>query len=178
MSLIWQIAALATLPLAAYIGLKLPDVDQRIGFLLHRSIITHGPLLPLLAFAFAVGDNPILRRIGMGVGAGLGIHFAFDLFPQSWQGYALISLPIYGWTPPIFSWICLGVALMLSMCFAVKSIRSSVDTAILLVVLASSFWFAASNEKTLWWPLSIVIGSLVIAYWLVGPDKSGRDSEE
>ena len=177
MSLIWQPLSLVALAIATYAGLKLPDVDQRLGFLLHRSIITHGPLLPMLALAFALNGNPVLRRIGAGVSAGLGVHFAFDLFPQAWQGYALISLPVYGWTSPVFSWICLGISLLLSMCFAVKSSRGIFDTGILVVALAGSFWYASGNEKTLWWPLLVTIGSFVLAYWLVGPDKQDNATE-
>ena len=177
MALILQPLSLIALAIAVYIGLRLPDVDQRVGFLLHRSIITHGPLLPMLALAFALNDNPVLRRTGMGVSAGLGVHFAFDLFPQAWHGYALISLPVYGWTPPVFSWICLGAALLLSMCFAVKSSRGIIDTGILVVALAAAFWYATGNEKTLLWPLLVTIGSFALAYLLVGPDKQGQETE-
>ena len=43
----WGIVAFAV---GAWFGLKLPDVDQRTDLLLHRSIITHGPLVPLVLF--------------------------------------------------------------------------------------------------------------------------------
>ena len=82
MSLIWQPLSLIVLATAVYIGLKFPDVDQRVGFLLHRSIITHGPLLPLVAFAFALGDNPVQHRLGAGIGIGFAVHMALDLFPR------------------------------------------------------------------------------------------------
>ena len=176
MSLIWHPLGLVALAIAAYAGLKLPDIDQRVDVLLHRSIITHGPLLPALALAFALNSNLVLRRIGAGVCAGLGVHFAFDLFPQAWQGYALISLPVYRWTSPVFSWICLGASLLLSMCFAVKSSRSIVDTVVLVVALAVSFWYASGNERTFWWPLLVTIGSFVLAYLLVGPDKQNNEA--
>ena len=43
----WGIVAFAV---GAWFGLKLPDVDQRTDLLQHRSIITHGPLVPLVLF--------------------------------------------------------------------------------------------------------------------------------
>ena len=174
MNLLWQPLSLVALGIAAYIGLKLPDIDQQVGFLLHRSIITHGPLFPLLAYIFATTEHPVPRRFALGACGGLAVHFAFDLFPRAWQGYALVSLPVYGWMPPVVSWVILGGTLLLSMCYTVKCSRSGMDTVMLLVVLAASFWFAVRNENALWLPLAVLVSSFVVAYWLVGPDKDGK----
>ena len=38
----------------------------------------------------------------MGVCIAFSVHHAFDLFPTEWTGYALISIPFYGWTPWLF----------------------------------------------------------------------------
>ena len=174
MALKWQLAGLAILPIAAYIGLKLPDINQQVGFLLHRSIITHGPLFPLLAYIFATTEHPVPRRFALGACGGLAVHFAFDLFPRAWQGYALVSLPVYGWMPPVVSWVILGGTLLLSMCYTVKCSRGGMDTVMILVVLAASFWFAVRNENALWLPLAVLVSSFVVAYWLVGPDKDEK----
>jgi hypothetical protein len=174
MTLIWQLAGLAILPLAAYIGLKLPDIDQHVGFLLHRSIITHGPLFPLVAFLVAQVDNPLPRRFALGTNCGLAVHFAFDLFPKAWQGYALVSVPVYGWMPPVISWVILGGTLLLSMCLAIRGTRSGIDTGTLLLVVGASFWFAVRNENSVWLPMAVLVGSFVAAYWLIGPDKGDK----
>jgi uncharacterized membrane protein YhaH (DUF805 family) len=166
-----QALSLAALAVGVYIGLKLPDVDQSIGFLLHRSIITHGPLAPLLAFAFALSANPIPRKFGMGVCSGFAVHMAFDLFPLSWQGYALVSLPGYGWTPPVVSWILLAGTMLICMGLAVKLIRDIGDSVILLVALVATFVIAAGNESSLWLPLATIVVSLVIAYWMIKPTR-------
>ena len=147
MNLLWQPLSLVALGIAAYIGLKLPDVDQHVGFLLHRSIITHGPLFPLAAFIIAQVDNPLPRRFGMGIGMGYAVHMAFDLFPQSWQGYALISIPGYGWIPWILSWIWIALTIVLSMALAIKLVRHLGDALILLLAVAAVFFFASGNEK-------------------------------
>ena len=171
MALLWQPLSLAVLAVAVYIGLKFPDVDQRAGFLLHRSIITHGPLLPLLAFAFAHGDNPVRRRLGTGIGVGFAVHMAFDLFPRAWQGYALISLPVYGWTHPVFSWIWIAATLLISFGFAIKLCRNAIDVFILLAAAVVAFAFVAPGENALWRPLAVTAAVFLISFWMIGPDK-------
>ena len=178
MSFILQLVGLALLATAAYIGLKLPDIDQQIGFLLHRSIITHGPLLPLLAFAFAQSNNPILRRFGTGIGVGFAVHMAFDLFPRGWQGYALISFPGYGWTPAVFSWIWIAATMLICFGIAVRLGRSAIDGVLLLIAVIATFLFAASNENALWRPLGVTVASLLVCYWMIGPDKDKNSLEK
>ena len=164
MALVWQILSLAALAAGSYIGLRIPDIDQSTWFLLHRSAITHGPLLPLAAFALALGSGaPVRRRLGMGVCIGFAIHTAFDLFPRAWQGYALISVPVYGWTPPVVSWLWLAGTTVICTGLAVRLIRDMGDGVVLLIALAASFAMAAGGENAMWRPLSAITVSLVIA---------------
>ena len=174
MTLIWQPLSLIALVVAAYIGLKLPDIDQQVGFLLHRSIVTHGPLFPLLAYIFATTEHPVPRRFALGANGGLAVHFEFDLFPKAWQGYALVSVPVYGWMPPVISLVILGGTLLLSMCLAIRGTKSGIDTGMLLLVVGASFWFAVRNENAVWLPMAVLVGSFVVAYWLIGPDKDDQ----
>ena len=171
MSLILQPLSLVALGIAAYIGLKLPDVDQQVGFLLHRSIITHGPLFPLAAFILAQVDNPLPRRFGTGVGLGYAVHMAFDLFPKSWQGYALISIPGYGWIPSVASWIWIAVTMLLCMALAIKLVRHWGDGLILLLALAAVFVFASGYEKAFWLPMLATVVSFAIAYLVIRPTR-------
>ena len=41
----------------------------------------------------------------------VAVHLSFDLFPKGWSGFALISVPGYGWTAPWFSgaWIAISI---------------------------------------------------------------------
>ena len=171
MTLIIQPLSLVALGIAAYIGLRLPDIDQQVGFLLHRSIITHGPLFPLAAFILAQADNPLPRRFGMGLALGYAVHMAFDMFPQSWRGYALISIPGYGWIPAVASWIWIAATMLLCMSLAFKLVRHLGDTFILLLVLGFVFVFASRQETTFWLPLLAVITSFVAAFWLIKPNR-------
>ncbi len=175
MSLIWQPLSLIVLAAAVYIGLKFPDVDQRVGFLLHRSIITHGPLLPLVAFAFALGDNPVQRRLGAGIGIGFAVHMAFDLFPRGWQGYALISLPLYGWTPSVFSWVWISATMLICLALAIKLCRNAIDVVILLVATVAAFAFVAPDENALWRPMAVTVAAFLVTFWMIGLDKEAAN---
>ena len=178
MALVWQPISLIALVLAVYIGLKFPDVDQRVGFLLHRSIITHGPLLPLVAFAFALGDNPVQRRLGVGIGIGFAVHIAFDLFPKAWQGYALISLPWYGWTPAKKSFLGSGSRPPCSLTsgIAIRLCRNGMDVTVLLLAAAAAFAIVAPGENALWRPLAVVALRESAAYTV--HDRAGQRLSE
>ena len=177
MAFVWHLLSLTVLAAAVYVGLKFPDVDQRVGFLLHRSIITHGPLLPLLAFVPTQVDITALRRLGMGVGIGFAVHMAFDLFPRAWQGYALISLPAYGWTPSVFSWIWISVTMLVSFGIAVRLCRNAIDVVVLLVATVAAFAFIAPDENALWRPLAVTFAAFLVALCLIGPNKETARSK-
>ena len=94
---VWSVVAIAV---GAWFGLKFPDFYQRTDLLLHRTIITHGPLVPLVLFLLLRNArHGSARLFPMFVCLGFVVHLAFDLFPARWTGYALISVPIYGWLP-------------------------------------------------------------------------------
>ena len=76
-------------------GIIMPDIDQRTNLLLHRSIITHSPLIPLILLFLALRIGLGLYAFAMGVSIGFAVHHAFDLFPKGWTGAALISIPFY-----------------------------------------------------------------------------------
>ena len=177
MTLIWQPLSILALAVAAYIGLKLPDIDQQVGFLLHRSIITHGPLFPLAAFFLGQIDNPLTRRFGTGICLGYSIHMAFDLFPQAWQGYALISIPGYGWIPSVASWICIAATMLLCLALAVKLARHLGDVIIVVVALAAIFVFASGNEASFWLPMAATVLCFAVAYWVIRPTRQ-KDRQE
>lgn len=158
-----HIIGIALLALGAAIGLRLPDVDQSIGFLLHRSIITHGPILPLLVFALSLSANSLWRRFGMGICLGIAVHLAFDLFPRAWQGYALVSIPVYGRTPPVVSWVCIAGVMFLCVFLAVKLARDVTDGVALVVGLIGSFGVAWPGENQVWLPLTALLISLAAA---------------
>ena len=108
--------ALALSGLGFYLGGETPDLDQRTSLLLHRSILTHGLLAPLLVNRFLSGPR-VLRWFAAGFALGVAVHLAADLFPEAWTGFALISLPFYGWLPATASitWLVASIAVCLGL---------------------------------------------------------------
>jgi len=69
-----------------YVGFRFPDFDQRTDLLIHRSIITHGLLAPLLLYT-VLGSrwSPAPARLFVaGVALAVAVHLSYDLFPRAW----------------------------------------------------------------------------------------------
>ena len=152
-------------PLAGLaVGNWFPDIDQKTGLLLHRSIVTHGPLVPFIIFAAASGSRSIrLRWFALGVTLGVAIHLSFDLFPHGWSGFALISIPTYGWTAPWFSWIWIAVSTVACAYMAVRLVRGAVGASLFLLSLIFAFGFIAVGEDSFWRPIVALTVATVIS---------------
>lgn len=95
---------------AAWAGTTLPDLDQALG-LAHRSALLHG-VLPVALAAIDRRSWPVAA----GLGLGLGLHLAADLFPNGMRGYATIKLPFYGsiGAGASYGWIAVNAGLTLA----------------------------------------------------------------
>ena len=172
-----RIVGLILLVVGLWIGLELPDADQSASFLLHRSIITHGPLIPGLLFIVAAASRAIpVRWLALGVGIGFAVHLAFDLYPRSWQGYALISVPYFGWMPDWFSKAWIGISALLAAHMAARLTRTFFEVSLFVLGLAGSFIAVAPSENQLWLPAITTAGLGILA--LVLPrDSRARHRE-
>jgi len=133
------------------VGNWFPDIDQKTGLLLHRSIVTHGALVPLIVFAAAYGTRAIqLRWFALGVTLGVAVHLSFDLFPSGWSGFALISIPSYGWTAPWFSWTWIAVSTVACAYLAARLVRSGLDGSLFILSLIFAFGYVAMDEDAFW----------------------------
>jgi|SRR5215213_10074416 len=158
------------------LGLHFPDIDSRFqmsGLLLHRSILTHGFLLSLLLFCLVRRRRrriPALRLFIVGVNHAVAVHLCFDFFPRNWIGFALIHIPLYGWTSPLFSqaWIILSMIVCLYLGFVlVRNFGEFVlSIGSLIISLGIS---AAENRDVSGWVLMLLVLStmvaLLMAYW-------------
>lgn len=92
---------IATVVLAAAAGTRLPDLDTPLR-LRHRSALVHG----ILPFGIALLDHRTWP-VAAGLGFGIGVHLAADLFPSTMRGYATIKLPLWGsiGVVPSYLWI-------------------------------------------------------------------------
>jgi|TARA_B100001964_G_scaffold24564_1_gene24483 hypothetical protein len=85
--------------LIALVTVSIPDWDLATGkLLLHRSILTHSILIPFLldhySKKYSSKQYPVIIAA---IYFAFMVHLSGDLFPESWQGYALISIPFIGW---------------------------------------------------------------------------------
>ena len=151
----------ASLAAGAWIGLKFPDIDQSTGLLLHRSIVTHGPIAPLALYLVAQNARHLsVRLFTMYLCLGFVVHMAFDLFPAGWSGYALISIPLYGWLPGWVSIMWLTGSVFLCAYLAARLVRGLLQAALLAVGTVGLFIVAAPGERALIGPLLVVAASL------------------
>ena len=107
---------LITLFVSLWAGLEFPDLDLILIFILdHRSIITHGILIPFFLYRYLTKEgkqdflnkyfskiltsnkikNEFLDYTYIGFLIGIAIHLCADLFPKAYIGYAMIKLPFF-----------------------------------------------------------------------------------
>ena len=158
------------------VGNGFPDIDQKTGLLLHRSIVTHGPLVPLIVFAAASGTRSIqLRWFALGLALGVAVHLSFDLFPGGWSGFALISVPGHGWTAPWFSWTWIAVSMVACTYLALRLARGGLDGSLFLLSLIFGFGYIAIGEEALWRPGVAMTVATAISLTLVVRRASSYD---
>lgn len=151
----WKQAANAIpwLLIGAIAGLKFADIDQSLPFLTHRSILTHSCLLALLLFWWAQRQPGQQRTAGrltaIGFSLANAVHLSFDLFPRAWRLHALIHIPGYGWTSPLFSWVWLSGSLFLCLWLALQWMLSKRELLLGLGCLALAFSVAAFAERSI-----------------------------
>jgi hypothetical protein len=151
-----------------WIGGAMADFDHTLAFLRHRSIVTHGVLIPLLAYALLPKDQDWIRLALIGVFVGMGAHLAYDLFPNGWGTYARINVPAFGYldiTPSVI-WIALNV--VGSLYIALLLVKHGYEVGLAAVGLAVTFLGYAPKENAFWWPLAALAAALALALVLPG----------
>ena len=160
--------------LGMVVGFWLPDLDLKLGLfglLMHRSLLTHGWLVPLLCFwGIRKRALPILQPLAAGLSAAMAVHLCFDFFPQRWTGFALITIPLYGRTSPLFSQIWIALSIVICLYLLLRWIADGQTLGVVGLSVASGFAFAAQGSvyaRVL--PLIALIVTSSIALWLVLP---------
>ena len=158
---------LPALLLGLFLGEKYPDIDQKLEFLQHRSILTHGLLAPTALYLFAAKTQSAPFRWAV-IGASLGIaaHLAFDLFPRGWSGYALVSIPLYGWIPAPLSWAWIAGSSLTCSYLAAKLVHGCWEESLWTAAVIAAFTYAAQGEASLWKPIAAGAAMAVIAIHL------------
>jgi hypothetical protein len=145
------------------LGERFPDVDQHVGFLVHRSVLTHGLLLPVLFYGLAVGTRATrVRLFAAGFSAGVGVHLCYDLFPKAWAGYALIHVPSAGWTYPVVSWLWIALSITCCLYLAMRLGKNGVQSMAVVLGALGMFAYAGVDEDRVWGPaLSMMAATFV-----------------
>ena len=152
-----SIAGIILLLLALLLGLNLPDLDHQVQFLVHRSIITHGFLVPLGVFLIVYKEKMASPRfLSMGFSLAAVTHLCFDLFPRAWIGFALIHIPFWGRSSPIFSWAWMSLSIIICLYLTFMLIQTLLDILVALGSLGLAFSFYASSQA-IFWPALITL---------------------
>ena len=118
-------------------GLTLPDADQWLPLLDHRSGLTHSALPVLLALAAG-------RSVAAGVALGIGFHLAADCFPAAMVGYATVKLPFAGSIGGGASYVWLGVQSIGCSLWGAATLAENEPRGWALAVLAVSAWLGVA----------------------------------
>ena len=133
-------AYLVILYVSLLAGLEFPDFDLHVLFFLgHRSILTHGIIVPFFLYKFLTTESyskisnkifgrffsnkniskEVLDYVYIGFLIGIAIHLCADLFPKAWIGFALIVFPpwIPMGAPFSIMWMLLNMFLALKIAF-------------------------------------------------------------
>ena len=154
-------AYLVILYISLLAGLEFPDFDLHLLFFLgHRSILTHGIIIPFFLYTFLNNERysnipnrifgkffsnknvskEILDYVYVGFLIGIAIHLCADLFPKAWIGFALIVFPpwIPMGAPFSIMWMLLNMFLALKIAFKKikqKDLETKLKNRIFLSVL-------------------------------------------
>lgn len=142
-----------------YAGTTIPDTDQWLPLLGHRSIVTHSLLVPGLV---------LLRwpMVGGMLAGGFAIHLAADLLSRKWVGYALVKLPLAGSLGATGSQLFLATNVLLGLWFYHRAAATSgaPRTAWATFGGAAALYFLV-NER--WWLLAVpaLVAAVLLARW-------------
>ena len=187
-------AAILLCLVGAFIGVRLPDTDNAFALprlILHRSLLTHSFLLPLLLYVLIhpithsrpegssvllshPHANPCGRLFSLGICASVPVHLCFDLFPRAWRGWALIYAPLLGRLSPSLSVLWLSISLIACLYLACRLLRNGGDLLLAIFCVAACYGFCASREpQSARWSLLILLATVLVAFVLPRPKRNG-----
>ena len=164
----WRRFPLWVVPLilTAYIGSRFPDIDQHTDLLTHRSIFTHGLLVPLALFLVVSRmKSNRARDFVLIFMTAIAIHLCFDLFPRAWYKHALIHIPNIGWTPALVSlaWMFASAVFCLYACINLitKGSRGLLFVSGTIII----FIYQSFGEARSFAPLITLVAANAVAIW-------------
>lgn len=156
------ILLLVALLAGAVVGSQLPDIDQWLFFLVgqHRSALTHSPLIPFGLYLAARDRSPAWAWFGAGLSAAFAAHFARDLFPSRWYGFAEITVPFVGRIGGTLSVIWLLATIVA--CWHIALLLIGNRRLVPMIALAAGLAFAVELARGRW-PMPVFLPALALA---------------
>ena len=102
---------------------------------------------------------------------GLAVHLSFDLFPKGWSGFALISVPGYGWTAPWFSGAWIAISTVFCAYLAIRLVKNGFDGCLLMMSLVCAFGYISIGEGAFWRPVVVLTVATAVALIPADPPR-------
>lgn len=193
-------AYLVILYISLLAGLEFPDFDLHLLFFLgHRSILTHGIIIPFFLYTFLNNERyskisnkifgrffsnknvskEVLDYVYIGFLIGIAIHLCADLFPKAWIGFALIKFPpwISMGAPFSIAWMLVNIFLALKIAFKKikqKDLETKIQNRIFLSILVIGIIYSIIDTMFVSKIILMVITFPIIWYYSSKGFKSIR----
>ena len=150
-----KVAAVLLFVVGCFVGLRFADFDLPFRWyplIEHRSLLTHGVLIPLLLFVslrphlLNKNADPRLRLFIMGFCLASAVHLCFDLFPRGMIGYSRVHIPLWGWSGWPFSALWLLGSALVCLYLAFRLLRGLGDLGLVLLGLVTCYGISAAAE--------------------------------
>ena len=94
---------------------------------------------------------------------GLAVHLSFDLFPKGRSGFALISVPGYGWMAPWISGAWIAIITVFYAYLAIRLVKNWFDGCFLIMSLVCAFGYISIGEDGFWRPVVVLTVATAVA---------------
>ncbi len=159
--------------LGFFIGVALPDLDFRASFLTHRSMVTHGAIIPVVLFLLAYRTGlSVIRLFVVGVCVAVAIYSIFCMFPERWEGTAQLHLPGVGYVSPGLAvvWLTLSVVVCLYLMLSLN--HTGFEVGVTLVSLVVGFAYLSVGERVFWYALMVLVVALGVVLLIPMPPRA------
>ena len=93
----------------------------------------------------------------------VAVRLSFDLLPKDWSGFALITVPGYGWTAPWFSGAWIAISTVFCAYLAIRLVKNWFDGCLLIMSLVCAFGYISIGEGAFWRPVVVLTVATAVA---------------
>lgn len=165
--------AVVLVVLGFLIGAALPDLDHYTPYLTHRSIVTHGAIIPSVLFVLAARAEQFIGRLFVvGLCVASAVQVAFALFPSRWEGAALLHIPVGGRVVAELTVVWLALSMVVCLYMAFYLLHDGFEVALTGAVLLVGFGVVSANERVFWHALVVLVAALLVVLIMPSSPRS------